>query len=74
MIYLLHLFFDYVGDIVYVHVFGQPIILLNTLEMATDLLVKRSSIYSDRARMVGELKILTQIPAHAAAQVMAGEL
>ncbi|TDL15041.1 cytochrome P450 [Rickenella mellea] len=45
------------GDIVYVHAFGQPIILLNTLEMANDLLAKRSSIYSDRARMVmaGEL-------------------
>ncbi|TDL21759.1 cytochrome P450 [Rickenella mellea] len=45
------------GDIVYVHIFGQPLVLLNTLEMANDLLVKRSLIYSDRARMVmaGEL-------------------
>ncbi|KZS91063.1 cytochrome P450, partial [Sistotremastrum niveocremeum HHB9708] len=36
------------GDVVYVMVMGQPVVLLNTHETATDLLVKRSAIYSDR--------------------------
>jgi hypothetical protein len=39
------------------HVFGLPIIFLNTAEAAFDLLDKRGSVYSDRPNMVmaGEL-------------------
>ncbi|KAJ7748816.1 cytochrome P450, partial [Mycena maculata] len=45
------------GDCVYVHVLGQPIILLNSLSVAHDLLNQRSAIYSSRPRLVmaGEL-------------------
>ncbi|KAF4610285.1 hypothetical protein D9613_010679 [Agrocybe pediades] len=36
------------GDIVYVNVAGHPILILNTVEVVTDLLLERSMIYSDR--------------------------
>ena len=47
----------YVGDLVYISAMGQPILLLNSYEVASDLLVFRASIYSDRPRvvMVGEM-------------------
>ncbi|EPQ57683.1 hypothetical protein GLOTRDRAFT_37698 [Gloeophyllum trabeum ATCC 11539] len=37
------------GPIVYLNVFGKPLVILNTYEAAADLLDKRSNIYSDRA-------------------------
>ncbi|KAJ3775821.1 cytochrome P450 [Lentinula raphanica] len=40
------------GDVVYLRVFQQPMLVLNTLESARDLLHKRSSIYSDRPKFV----------------------
>ncbi|KAF8874736.1 cytochrome P450 [Infundibulicybe gibba] len=45
------------GDIIYLNVLGQPIIILSSTKRTTDLLEKRSSIYSDRPRMpmLGEL-------------------
>ncbi|KAA1467206.1 CyP450 monooxygenase [Dentipellis sp. KUC8613] len=42
---------DLGSDIVHVEVLGTHIIVLNTKEVADDLLDKRSSIYSDRPRM-----------------------
>ena len=41
----------------YIHVFGQGLVFLNTYEAASALLEKRGSIYSDRAELVmaGEL-------------------
>ncbi|KAG6848244.1 hypothetical protein H0H93_001985 [Arthromyces matolae] len=36
------------GDVVYVEMLGQPIIVLNSVEAAVDLLEKRSVNYSDR--------------------------
>ena len=39
------------GDIIHVKVFGQHILLLNSLEICIDLLEKRSAIYSDRPRL-----------------------
>jgi len=39
---------DHTGDVVYVNIVGRPMIILNTMEAANDLLVGRSSIYSDR--------------------------
>jgi hypothetical protein len=46
-----------VGKIVYVHVFGQGLVFLNTAEACTDLLDKRGAIYSDKPHLVmcGEL-------------------
>ncbi|KAF8314415.1 cytochrome P450 [Clavulina sp. PMI_390] len=46
------------GDVVYLSVFGRPMIILNSLEAINDLLVKRSSIYSDRPRAVMAGKIM----------------
>jgi hypothetical protein len=40
--------FDCVGDIVHISLVGQPIIYLNSYEVAIKLLEKRASIYSDR--------------------------
>ncbi|KAF8182928.1 cytochrome P450 [Pholiota molesta] len=40
------------GDVVYIKIFKQPMIILNGLQSARDLLDKRSSIYSDRPRFV----------------------
>ena len=36
------------GDVVYVEVLGQPIVILGSEQAATDLLDKRSGNYSDR--------------------------
>ncbi|KAH6912002.1 cytochrome P450 [Coprinopsis sp. MPI-PUGE-AT-0042] len=40
------------GDVVYVQIFKQPMIILDSLQAARDLLDKRSAIYSDRPRFV----------------------
>ncbi|KIM41937.1 hypothetical protein M413DRAFT_71520 [Hebeloma cylindrosporum] len=40
------------GDIVHIKIFGQPLVILNSLKASRDLLDKRSSIYSDRPRFV----------------------
>jgi hypothetical protein len=36
------------ADIVYLEILGQKIIVLNSAEAASDLLDKRSALYSDR--------------------------
>ena len=33
---------------IYLHMFGKPVIVLNSMQAANDLFEKRSSIYSDR--------------------------
>lgn len=45
------------GDVIYVYIFGNPILVLNTAKVANELLDKRSSIYSSRPHrtMVGDL-------------------
>jgi hypothetical protein len=45
------------GDIVYLHIFGQGIVFINTAEVAEELLDKRGAIYSDKPNLVmcGEL-------------------
>jgi hypothetical protein len=40
------------GDVVYFHVFGRPMVVLNTLRAAQDLMEKRSLNYSCRPRFV----------------------
>ncbi|KZP11706.1 cytochrome P450 [Athelia psychrophila] len=47
---------DY-GSVVYLHIFGQGIVFLNTPEAVSELLDKRGDIYSDRPQfvMAGEL-------------------
>ncbi len=41
-----------VGDIVYLHVFGQGLLFLNTYEIAIDLLERKGAIYSDKPALV----------------------
>lgn len=36
------------SDVIYIHMFGKPVIVLNSMQAANDLFEKRSSIYSDR--------------------------
>ncbi|KAF8900275.1 cytochrome P450 [Gymnopilus junonius] len=36
------------GDIVFLSIFGRPLIILNSVEATTELLLDRSAIYSDR--------------------------
>ncbi|KAJ3863973.1 cytochrome P450 [Lentinula novae-zelandiae] len=43
---------DVYGDVVYLRIFQQPMLILNSLEAAQDLLHQRSSIYSDRPNFV----------------------
>lgn len=40
------------GDIVSVNLLGQPMVILNSAEIASELLEKRSAIYSDRPTLV----------------------
>ncbi|KAI0030169.1 cytochrome P450 [Vararia minispora EC-137] len=45
------------GDIMYMNVLGQPIVVISSVQIAQDLLDKRGAIYSDRPqmRMAGDL-------------------
>lgn len=47
------------GEIVYLHVFGQGLVFLNTHEVALDLMDRKGSIYSDKPALVmaGELYV-----------------
>ncbi|KAK2465511.1 hypothetical protein APHAL10511_002403 [Amanita phalloides] len=40
------------GDMVYIRLFQQPVIILNSLRVARDILEQRGAIYSDRPRFV----------------------
>jgi len=42
------------GPLVYLTVGGQGILVLNTHQVATDLLDRRGHIYSDRPRMISK--------------------
>ena len=48
---------SFLGDICSITVLGQPIIIINSAEVACDMLDKKSAIYSDRPvlQMAGEL-------------------
>ncbi|PCH43939.1 cytochrome P450 [Wolfiporia cocos MD-104 SS10] len=40
------------GDIIYLHIFRKPTLVLNSAQAVNDLLDKRNSIYSDRPRFI----------------------
>lgn len=54
---MLTFFLAYIGDVTYVSVLGQEMIILNSSKAAVELLDKRSANYSDRpiAMMCGEI-------------------
>lgn len=43
------------GDIIQVDVLGKPMLIINTRDVARDLIDKRSAIYSDRPRSVSQI-------------------
>ena len=43
---------SYTGDVVYTTIFGKPIVVLNSIDAARDLLDKKGSNFSDRPRAV----------------------
>ena len=47
------------GDIIYLNVVGQPMVVLNSHKVAGDLLDRRSRIYSDRPRNIVGCDIMT---------------
>ena len=42
------------GDLIHVNVFGQPMLIISSRKVATDLMDRRSSNYSDRPVIVGD--------------------
>lgn len=48
MIQLVFTALIFIGDVVYVRCFGQPYIVLDSAEAATELLEKQSAIFSSR--------------------------
>lgn len=50
---------NFLGNVVFVHIFGQGLLFLNTAKAASDLLEQRGSIYSDKPQLVmcGELYV-----------------
>ncbi|KAH9487255.1 Cytochrome P450 monooxygenase COX2 [Psilocybe cubensis] len=49
------------GDMIYIEVLGQSLLILGSLQRATDLLDKRSSNYSDRMRMPMVLELMNWV-------------
>ena len=47
------------GDLIYLDVAGQPIVICNSHKVAGDLLDRRSRIYSDRPRSIVACDIMT---------------
>jgi hypothetical protein len=47
------------GDLIYLSVAGQPIVVLNSQKVAADLLDRRAGIYSDRPRFIVASDIMT---------------
>lgn len=43
---------DAIGDVTYLHIFGQGLVFLNTSKAAFDLMERKGSIYSDRPPLV----------------------
>ncbi|KAH9073438.1 cytochrome P450 [Lactarius deliciosus] len=47
------------GDVMYLTALGQPILVLNSIKAAAELLDRRASIYSDRPRMIMAQEVLS---------------
>ncbi|GJJ08158.1 hypothetical protein Clacol_002366 [Clathrus columnatus] len=48
----------FIGDIVHVHSYGKPIIILNSYKAVYDLMESRSSIYSDRPHLIMLMELM----------------
>ena len=51
------------GDVVYLHVVGRPLLILNSAKVMRDLLDKRGASFSDRPRIVvlGEMYVMVSM-------------
>jgi hypothetical protein len=51
---------DSEGDVVFLKIFNVPILLLNSFEATTELMERRSAVYSDRIQpaMMSDLQVL----------------
>jgi hypothetical protein len=47
------------GDLIYLNVAGQSIVVLNSQRIAEDLLDRRARIYSDRPRLIVACDMMT---------------
>jgi hypothetical protein len=47
------------GNLIYLNVIGQPIVVLNSRKVAADLLDRRATIYSDRPRNIVACDIMS---------------
>jgi hypothetical protein len=45
-------------NVMFLRAFGQPIVIFNSLKVATELLDRRANIYSDRPRLIASNEIL----------------
>lgn len=50
------------GGIIYVHVIGRPVIIINDLGIARELMEKRGAVYSDRPPLILISQMLDQLP------------
>ncbi len=50
---------DVPGDVMYLNALGQPILVLNSLKAAAELLDRRASIYSSRPRLIMAQEIIS---------------
>ena len=50
---------DIIDDMMYLNALGQPILFLNSLKVAAELLDRRSSIYSGRPRLIMAQEIIS---------------
>ena len=49
----------FIGDLMYLNALGQPIIFINSLKVAAELLDKRANLYSDRPHLIVANEILS---------------
>ncbi|KAH9177242.1 hypothetical protein EDB89DRAFT_2090535, partial [Lactarius sanguifluus] len=47
------------GDVMYLNALGQPILVLNSLKAASELLDRRADIYSGRSRLIMAQEIVS---------------
>ena len=57
------------GDIVYLRILGQDLLFINSYEVATDLLDKRSTVYSSRPHIVMVHELYERLPSSASVPI-----
>lgn len=64
-----------IGDMVYIEALGSRFVILNSAKIAKDLLVTRSTIYSNRPHLVSHCLIEHfRLNKYVSSEVMAGDM